>query len=109
MAQKYLDHWRITEMGRWDLDFIDLIVQGFIRFDNRSIGEFQFGTVRGYLKFRAGEDEDKYRIVFGWEGFIESGPAKGTGWSEIVSEGLRGHIYIQDGDDSWFKAKRMIG
>jgi len=106
VTQKHLGRWRIAEMGRWDADFIDLVVPGFIRFDGRGGGEFQFGTVQGQFRFRAGGYEEKYRIVFAWEGAVEFDPAKGTGWAEVGNEGLRGHIYIHDGDDSWFKAKR---
>lgn len=35
--------WRITWMGQWDQDYVDEEVEGFIEFDRKGLGSFQFG------------------------------------------------------------------
>lgn len=104
--EAFIGTWRITHMGLWDQDFIDLVVEGFIRFDMQGQGEFQIGTVHGHLNFRSGEHESRYRLLFNWEGSVEDDHAKGRGWAEVGGDFLRGHIYIDNHVDSTFKAQR---
>ncbi|MEE8576065.1 MAG: hypothetical protein V3T31_02310 [candidate division Zixibacteria bacterium] len=42
----YLGKWKITEMEQWDLNYIDLVVPGYIEFEEGRDGSFQFGTVK---------------------------------------------------------------
>ena len=93
-------------MGRWDPDFIDLVVPGYIRFEGDGIGEFQFGTVHGRLRYRDREYRAKRRLFFTWDWALLLDAANGTGYAEIGNSGLRGHFYIQEGDDSRFKAEK---
>jgi hypothetical protein len=41
-------------MELWNTKYIDLVVPGFIEFSGDGTGEFQFGTVRGWLDSRFG-------------------------------------------------------
>ena len=102
----FIGRWRITYMGLWDQDFIDFVVEGFIRFNKQGRGEFQFGTVHGFLTFQSGKHESKYRLLFKWEGSVEDNSATGRGWAEIDGDFLHGHIYIDGNEDSSFKAQR---
>jgi hypothetical protein len=34
MSNKYIGKWRITEMGLWDSDFVDLVAKGQIILKN---------------------------------------------------------------------------
>lgn len=46
MAKKknpFESRWRITSMSMWDEEYINAEVQGFIEFDAKKSGEFQFG------------------------------------------------------------------
>lgn len=72
MGNKYIGTWRIIEMEHWDKDYIDLVVPGYIAFDQDNLGEFQFGTVRGFMDCRIESYSEFERIEFSWEG--ETGP-----------------------------------
>ncbi len=48
----FIGYWRITKMDVWDTAYVDLIVPGFIAFDmedDHLMGQFQVGTVKGWL------------------------------------------------------------
>jgi hypothetical protein len=49
-ALSFLRYWKITEMQLWDQAYVNLLVEGFIEFDEADgehiTGCFQFGTVR---------------------------------------------------------------
>lgn len=106
MGNKYIGTWRIIEMEHWDKDYIDLVVPGYIAFDQDNLGEFQFGTVRGFMDCRIESYSEFERIEFSWEGETETDPACGRGWAMIKENQLQGRLYIHDGDDSWFTAER---
>ena len=63
-----IGYWKITDMEVWDHDYVDLVVPGFIEFDNADgehiTGGFQFGTVSGGLHAHVRE--------IGSEPFIEA-------------------------------------
>ena len=44
--------WLIEAMDQWDRDYIDEEVRGYIEFDERSSGQFQFGYVQGQIDYR---------------------------------------------------------
>jgi hypothetical protein len=43
----FAGRWHIVSMTEWDEDFIHAEVQGFIEFDDKNSGSFQFGYVSG--------------------------------------------------------------
>ena len=53
--ETFVGYWRILEMEVWDKDYLDLVVPAFIEFDREQMGQFQFGTVRGWLDCRFDE------------------------------------------------------
>ena len=44
--------WYIVSMTEWDEDIINAEVQGFIEFDDKNSGSFQFGYVSGDMDCR---------------------------------------------------------
>ena len=102
----FIGRWRITEMDAWDQDFIDLMVEGFIRFDKQRQGEFCFGAVEGFLDWRVENSGGKQRAEFTWDGSDEMDPANGRGWAEVDGQDLIGHIYFHLGENSGFKAQK---
>jgi len=50
--QPFTERWHIVSMPQWDEDFIDAEVQGFIEFDDKNSGRFQFGYVSGDVDCR---------------------------------------------------------
>jgi hypothetical protein len=103
----FLGYWKITEMEAWDLDYIDLVVPGFIEFaaeSDRVVGSFQFGTVVGWLDCRCRQVDGSTFIEWSWEGHSDADPGCGRGWATLVNGELVGRLFIHCGDDSAFKA-----
>lgn len=97
--------YEIVEMEQWDKADIDLVEPGYIRIAGKR-GELHFICVDGQMDIR----KDKTVLYkFSWDGNDEYDPASGFG--EFVCEGdnLTGRIYIHDGDDSSFVAKKIAG
>lgn len=44
--------WRIFWMDQWNQDYVDEEVEGFIEFEPKSGGSFQFGYVQGRIDYR---------------------------------------------------------
>ena len=108
-SNKFLGRWRITHMDEWDQDYIDLVVPGFIQFDPDDLGEFQFGTVHGFLDTRIEQQGSGQRIEFSWVGKNDTDPGSGRGWALVEGGLLIGHLYIHLSDDSEFTAERARG
>jgi hypothetical protein len=104
--EEFVGYWRITEMEVWDVDYLDLVVPAFIEFDREQMGQFQFGTVRGWLDCRFGERDGAVAVDFSWEGENDNDPGCGRGWGALRGDRLEGRLYIHRGDDSAFVASR---
>ena len=98
-------------MGVWDQDYVDLVIPGFIEFDNvdgeHITGGFQFGTVSGGLHAQVREIGDESFIEWSWEGRNDNDPGCGRGWANLVGDDLVGRIHIHLSDNSAFTAKRQ--
>lgn len=95
------------EMEQWDQEDIDLLGPGYFRFDDEQTGEFQFIAVRGWLDCRYGERDGKPFVEFSWQGDDEGTEASGRGWATVGNDGsLSGQIFLHQGDDSTFSAKK---
>ena len=106
-GEPLLGRWRIVEMERWDRDYINLVVPGYLQFEDDEMGSFQFGTVQGWMDCRPERIGKQERVEFSWEGQSDSDPACGRGWAIVKESELHGRIYIHCGDDSWFKAVKV--
>jgi hypothetical protein len=105
----FVGYWKITAMEQWDIEYIDLIVPGFIEFEREGehlMGQFQFGAVGGWLDCRVTEIEGEPRVEWSWEGHNDRDPACGRGWATIRDSRLLGHLFIHSSDDSTFEAVR---
>ena len=107
MKHEYLGRWRIVEMEKWDQGFVDLVVPGYIQFEENDSGEFQFGSIFGSMQCRIEPHGDSERLAFSWESDNETDPLDGRGWAIINEEGqLEGRFYFHDGADSGFTAEK---
>jgi hypothetical protein len=104
--EAFVGHWRIVEMELWDTDYLDLVVPAFIEFDREQMGQFQFGTVRGWIDCRFEERNGAQMVDFSWEGENDTDPGCGRGWVALRWDRLEGRLYIHCGDDSAFVASR---
>ena len=94
-------------MAEWSQEYVDLITTGFIRFNEDESGQFQFGTVKGFLDYRIQRIGKQNRIEFSWVGFNDSDPGSGRGWAVVEDGKLVGHLYIHMSDDSEFVAEKQ--
>jgi hypothetical protein len=104
----FLGRWHIVSMSGWDEDYFNEQVQAFIEFEEDETGEFQFGYVQGTINHREGIRDGKPCVEWSWEGCdgADGTPLTGRGWAKLDDEGLDGMIYIHQGDESQFEAKR---
>ena len=98
--------WRIVDMDLWDQEAIDLAGPAFIEFAPNGTGRFRFIAVDGHLDYRNTQPGNP-RIDFTWNGTDDGDPASGRGWAEPNADMLRGHIYIDNADDSGFSATKQ--
>jgi hypothetical protein len=99
---------RIVSMSAWEDDYLDEEVQAFIEFEEKGSGSFQFGHVQGLMDWRLTKREGKPAVEFSWEGGdgADGTPLRGRGWAILEGDELQGMIFIHQGDESGFVAKR---
>jgi hypothetical protein len=102
--------WKIAEMEVWGPAYIDLVVPGFIEFQDEErhlMGTFQFGTVSGWLDCRLRDVGGEAVVEWSWQGQSDTDPGCGRGWATLVQGERVGRIFIHGGDDSAFRATRQ--
>jgi hypothetical protein len=107
----FLGRWHIVSMSTWDQSYRNEEVQAFIEFKEETLGEFQFGYVRGGLDYRAGIRDGEPAVEFSWEGTdgADVTPLTGRLWAVLRGDELHGMIFIHLGDESEFEAERAGG
>ena len=106
IEQAFKGRWRISHMGMWEQEFVDLVVPGFIRFDDDE-SEMRFIAVRAWLDVRYLLRDGLPSAEFSWQGLDERDDRCGRGVvSMIRPEALKGHFFFHMGDDSSFEAIR---
>ncbi len=102
--------WHITWMDQWDQDYVDEEVEGFIEFEPKGLGSFQCGYVQGQTDYRTTNRDGNPAVEFSWEGGdgADGTPLTGRGWAVLGGDELSGMICIHLGDESEFKATRIV-
>jgi hypothetical protein len=93
-------------MAVWGADYRDLVVPAHIDFKPRGQGEFQFGTVHGWIDYRLTSRDGREAVEFSWEGQSDTDHGCGRGWAVLDAASLEGRLFIHGGDDSSFVARR---
>lgn len=96
----------ITGMEKWEREYRDLVVPAFIEIWPNRQGEFQFGTVHGWMDCRFGMRDGWPAVEFSWDGEDDNDPGSGRGWATLGDGRLRGRVFIHCGEDSAFEARR---
>jgi hypothetical protein len=104
----FAGRWRITHMDQWDQDFVDAEVEGYVEFDTKGSGEFQFGYVHGHMDCRPTSWDGQPSVEWTWDGNDEMDPAQGRGWAVIKGGELHGLIVFHRGDESGFVAMQVV-
>tara|TARA_R110001583_G_scaffold281_16_gene2601 strand:+ start:1698 stop:2051 length:354 start_codon:yes stop_codon:yes gene_type:complete len=97
---------RITEMGVWAQDMVDLVEQGYFEFFDNDQGQFAFCEIEGNMDVVVNTRMPE--LEFSWEGTDDTRPVSGRGKIEFPTPFKgEGVIYIHNGDSSRFIVKRM--
>ncbi|MFV8750660.1 hypothetical protein ACNOYE_08910 [Nannocystaceae bacterium ST9] len=107
VKQPFVGKWRIVEMERWEVDYVDMDGPAFISIEKKGTGDFKFGLVEGELDCRFSSEAGVATVEFSWAGADEGDPVSGRGRAQVEAEVLRGRIFIHQGDDSAFVAERV--
>jgi len=102
----FAGYWRIFSMSAWDDDYLDADGQAFIDFNDKGSGSFCFGYVHGEMDCRLTTRDGEPAVEWTWDGNDEMDPAQGRGWAVVNGDELHGMIFLHQGDDSEFVAKR---
>jgi len=106
--KKFAGTWNIIEMDQWDVDYINMEIQAYIKVDKKGYGEFQFGVVWAQINGEIEEFGSEKRFSFTFEGNDDMNDAvSGDGWLKTIDENsLQGLIRFHSGDSSLLKAER---
>jgi hypothetical protein len=105
---QFLGRWHIVSMSTWGENYFNEEVQALIEFKEDTLGEFQFGYVRGDIDYREGLRDGEPAVEWSWEGTdgADVTPLTGRGWAVLGGDGLHAMIFIHLGDESEFEAER---
>ena len=103
----FAGRWRIVSMEQWEQNFIDEEEEGYFEFDDRGGGAFHFGYVHGNMDCRLNTKDGDPVVEWSWDGNDEMDAAQGRGWAVLKGDELHGMIFVHEGDDSEFVAKRL--
>ena len=107
MLDLFKGFWRIEKMEVWDREFVNMLGQANIVFDDDELGSFEFGAVVGFIDCRFSKRNGKPFVEFSWQGTHDGEVDCGRGWGSIAKDGsLRGRIFLHRSDDSGFTAYR---
>ncbi len=103
--ERFVGKWRIVETEVWGAEALDLVVPAHFTFmKTGGLGHFQMIAITGGIDGRFHGD----KVEFSWLGDDDGELTGGRGWAKIAKTGtLEGRIFIHQGDDSAFVAKRM--
>jgi hypothetical protein len=101
--------WRIVETELWAREALDLVVPAYIRFGRKGLGEMQLIAIGASIDYRVEQREDASVLEFSWSGFDEMDATSGRAWAQIDGDTMRGKLFIHQGDESTFVARRERG
>ena len=101
--------WRIIKTGVWGGDALDLIVPAHITLSRNGLGEMQLIAIGASIDYRVEKRSDRPVVEFSWSGFDDGDPTSGRAWARVEGDTMRGKLFIHQGDESAFVAKRERG
>lgn len=98
--------WRIVETEMWDQEALDCVVPAHITFGPNDLGEMQLIAIGASIDYRVEERGGEPVVEFSWSGFDEMDATSGRAWARVQGDTMRGKLFIHQGDESAFVAKR---
>lgn len=101
--------WRISESEMWDQDALDLVGEAHITFGAGNMGEMELIAIQAGIDYRVEGSDGEQTVEFSFNGFDEMDPITGRGRARIAGDELIGKLFIHQGDQSEFRARRDSG
>jgi hypothetical protein len=73
------------------------------------MGEMELIAIRVGIDYRVEKRNGEFIVEFSFDGFDEMDPITGRGRARIVGNELSGMLFIHQGDESAFVARRQAG
>jgi hypothetical protein len=97
--------WWIVSTDVWDE--LDGLGPARITFGPGRAGQMNLIAISATVDYRVGTRDGATIVEFSWEGNDDGHPASGRGWARLDRRGLVGHLFIHQGDEAEFVAKRF--
>ena len=82
------------------------MVPAHITFARDRRGELGLIGIGASIDYRIGKRDGSPIVEFTWEGSDEGQPTSGRGWALLTGDDLAGRLFIHQGDETEFTAKR---
>jgi hypothetical protein len=102
----FVGRWRITEMELWAAEDLDLLGPARLTLSRDGSGEMSFVAAEVGLDYRVVERDGQPAIECSFDGSDEGDRISGRGWAVLESDALHGRVFIHQGDESSFVARR---
>ena len=102
----FLGKWRITVSDVWTREDLKSVVPAHITFNRHRLGELELIAISASVDYRIGKRDGTPIVEFMWEGSDEGQPVSGRGWAHLTGGNLKGQLFIHQGDETEFTAKR---
>jgi hypothetical protein len=104
-ANPFRGRWRIVSTDVWEE--IDDLGPAQITFGAGQAGELNVIAISASVDYRVGTRDGAPIVEFSWEGDDDGHPTSGRGWARPDGRGLVGRLFIHQGDEAAFVAKRL--
>jgi hypothetical protein len=98
--------WRITATALWARADLDEFASAHITFGADRQGELAFVAIEADIDYRVGKRDGKPAAEFSWQGSDDGQPISGRGWALLDDHQIVGRLFIHQGDETTFTAKR---
>jgi hypothetical protein len=105
-SNPFRGRWRIVSTDVWDSDALDEFAPAQLTFGPGRRGELNLIAISASVDYRVGTHDGSPILEFTWAGDDEGNPVSGRGWARRDPHGLIGRLFIHEGDEANFVAKR---
>lgn len=102
----FLGKWWIIASDLWTREDLNSVVPAHITFNRNHLGELELIAISASIDHRIGNRDGTPIVEFTWEGSDEGQPVSGRGWARLTGDHLNGQLFIHQGDETDFTAKR---
>jgi hypothetical protein len=98
----------MIDMELWDREDLDLLGPAHLTLGRSGQGSMRFLAIEASVDYRTGERDGLPAVEFSFDGTDEGDRISGRGWA-VLADTLRGRLFLHNGDESAFSAKRLVG